>query len=42
VQRETGTTVVVVTHDPNIAAAMERVLTLVDGQLVESAEAVRL
>ncbi len=42
VQGETGTTVVVVTHDPNIAAAMERVLTLVDGQLVESAEAVRL
>ena len=40
VQRDTGTTVVVVTHDPTIAAAMERVLTLVDGQLVEKAEAV--
>jgi putative ABC transport system ATP-binding protein len=37
VQRETGTTVVVVTHDPNIAHEMERVLTLVDGQLVETA-----
>lgn len=35
VQRNTGTTVVVVTHDPSIAAAMERVLTLVDGQLVD-------
>ncbi len=35
VQRETGTTVVVVTHDPAIASAMERVLTLVDGQLVD-------
>ena len=36
VQRETATTVVVVTHDPSIAAAMERVITLVDGQLVEN------
>jgi putative ABC transport system ATP-binding protein len=35
VQRTTGTTMVVVTHDPSIAAAMERVLTLVDGQLVD-------
>jgi len=38
IQQETGTTVVVVTHDPTIAAAMQRVLTLVDGQLVETAE----
>lgn len=37
-QRNIGTTVVVVTHDPTIAAAMERVLTLIDGQLVESRE----
>src|SRR5215510_10272632 len=35
VQREMGTTVVVVTHDPDIAAAMERVFTLVDGELVD-------
>jgi putative ABC transport system ATP-binding protein len=35
VQRATGTTIVVVTHDPSIATAMERVLTLVDGQLVD-------
>ncbi len=40
IQQETGTTVVVVTHDPTIAGAMQRVLTLVDGQLVESAELV--
>ena len=42
VQRETGTTVVVVTHDPTIAAAMERVITLVDGQIVESTEAIKV
>jgi putative ABC transport system ATP-binding protein len=41
VQRETATTVVVVTHDPGIAGAMQRVLTLVDGQLVESGESVK-
>ncbi len=36
VQRETGTTVVVVTHDPAIAGQMSRVLTLVDGLLVST------
>jgi putative ABC transport system ATP-binding protein len=36
VQREFGTTVVIVTHDPAIASTMERVLTLVDGQIVEN------
>jgi putative ABC transport system ATP-binding protein len=40
VQREMHTTVVIVTHDPTIAGAMERVLTLIDGQLVEHREPV--
>lgn len=35
VQRATGTTVITVTHDPRIAHAMERVMTLVDGRLIE-------
>lgn len=40
VQREIGTTVVIVTHDPNIASQMERVLTLVDGQLLATPQPV--
>jgi putative ABC transport system ATP-binding protein len=34
-QREIGTTVVIVTHDPAIAGTMDRVLTLIDGRIVE-------
>jgi putative ABC transport system ATP-binding protein len=34
VNRELGTTVVVVTHDPMVGAAMERTLTLAAGQVV--------
>lgn len=35
VQRDMGTTVIIVTHDQTVAASMGRVLTLVDGRLVE-------
>jgi putative ABC transport system ATP-binding protein len=34
VNRELGATVVMVTHDPMVGAAMERTLTLAAGQLV--------
>jgi len=34
IQRETGTTLVVVTHAPNVAARADRVLQLHDGQIV--------
>jgi lipoprotein-releasing system ATP-binding protein len=34
--RETGTALVLVTHDPALAARMDRTLTLVDGALLES------
>ncbi len=37
-QRQIGTTVVIVTHDPGIAGQMDRILTLVDGQLLASPE----
>lgn len=33
IRRESGTTVVIVTHDPELAAHADRVLTLVDGQI---------
>ncbi|GIK28975.1 MAG: ABC transporter ATP-binding protein [Chloroflexi bacterium] len=35
IREESGTTVLLVTHDPDIAAGMDRVLTLVDGRIVE-------
>ena len=40
IQRDTGTTIVVVTHDATVANQMDRVLTLIDGQLVETPVAV--
>ena len=38
VQREAGTTVVLVTHDPELAEITDRQLTLVDGQLLGEAQ----
>jgi putative ABC transport system ATP-binding protein len=36
--REVGSTVVMVTHDPQVAAYADRVLFLVDGRLVDQVE----
>jgi putative ABC transport system ATP-binding protein len=38
VWRETGTTVILVTHDPELAGQMDRVLHLVDGRLLNEAQ----
>jgi putative ABC transport system ATP-binding protein len=38
---DTGRTVVIVTHDPQVAAAADRQLTMRDGQLVDDAQAAR-
>jgi len=39
VWRETGTTVVLVTHDPELAGQMGRVLHLIDGRIVDEVRA---
>ncbi len=41
VQREAGTTVVLVTHDPELASITDRQLTLVDGELVSQTQETR-
>lgn len=41
VQRESGTTVVIVTHDPELAQYADRIITLVDGEVVERRQAAR-
>ncbi|MEO8397383.1 MAG: ABC transporter ATP-binding protein, partial [Chloroflexota bacterium] len=33
VQQQTNTTVIIVTHDPNVASQLDRLITLVDGQI---------
>jgi putative ABC transport system ATP-binding protein len=42
VQQESGTTVVIVTHDPELAEFSNRVLTLVDGRILENAQPQRV
>jgi putative ABC transport system ATP-binding protein len=39
VQRETGTTVIVVTHDMDVAAQVDRLVSLVDGRIAEDVDA---
>src|SRR5690606_10261153 len=35
VQQESGTTIVIVTHDPELARYADRIITLVDGEIVQ-------
>jgi putative ABC transport system ATP-binding protein len=36
IRRETDTTVIIVTHDPDLASHADRVLTLIDGRIVDT------
>lgn len=37
IRRETGTTIVIVTHDQELAGRTDRILTLIDGRITENA-----
>ncbi|MBI5961644.1 MAG: ABC transporter ATP-binding protein [Chloroflexi bacterium] len=39
VQKQTGTTVVIVTHDMSVAAQMDRLVSLIDGQIAQDVDA---
>ncbi len=41
IRRDSGTTVVIVTHDPQLARRADRIITLVDGQIVNGRTAPR-
>jgi putative ABC transport system ATP-binding protein len=38
VRRQTNTTVIIVTHDPNVASQLDRLITLVDGQIASDSD----
>lgn len=38
VQHQTNTTVIIVTHDPNVASQLDRLVTLVDGQIASDSD----
>jgi ABC-type lipoprotein export system ATPase subunit len=38
VQQQTNTTVIIVTHDPDVASQLDRLITLVDGAIAGDAD----
>ena len=37
-RQQTNTTVIIVTHDPNVASQLDRLITLVDGQIASDSD----